>query len=56
MHMRISSLSHVVLNALDTLFRAGRVAGAIERGLMPDVRDLDGLGINAASFAAIHRI
>jgi hypothetical protein len=53
--MRMSSLSRDILNALDLVFRASRAAGAMERGRMPDARDLDRLGIEAASFAAIHR-
>ena len=51
---RMSSISHGILNALDMLFSASRAAGAMKRGVMPNIRDLNKLGIKASSFAAVH--
>ena len=51
----VSVFFHSLYGALDALFSAARASGSLERGGVPDPRDLRRLRIDTAEFAVIHR-
>ncbi|WP_176556066.1 hypothetical protein [Rubellimicrobium rubrum] len=52
----ISHFADRVLGAADMFFTAARVAGAVDRGVAPNDRDLTRLGIAPKAFARINSI